>query len=104
MQKAAQVILERVASGDIIDFQKMVDAYWQELMPHSPMVKDMERRNAYFRKCFTWEGGNRHPYWAVVDGRRVGFVSFEVALANKSASVDDFYVALTERRKGYGSA
>lgn len=82
----------------------MAEAYWQELMPHASVIQDVPQRNAYFHQCFTWEGGNCHPCWAIAGGRKIGFISFEVSPENKSASIKDFYVALTERRKGYGRA
>jgi ribosomal protein S18 acetylase RimI-like enzyme len=104
MEKTSPIYLERVSSADIIDFQKMVEEYWQELMPHTLVVKDQERRKVYFQESFTWSGGNRHPHWAMVDGRRVGFISFEVSSVNNSATVANFYVFPNERRKGYGSA
>lgn len=104
MPESAQLYLERVSPEDIAEFQRMVEAYWQELMPLAAVIQDMEQRKVYFGKCFTWEAGNRHPFWAMIDGRKVGFISFEVSLENKSATVDDFYVALIERRKGYGAA
>jgi ribosomal protein S18 acetylase RimI-like enzyme len=104
MQESTQVSLERVAPEDIAEFQEMAEVYWQELMPHAPVIKDREQRKAYFAKRFTWDSGNRHPFWAKSDGRKIGFISFEISVANKSASVEDFYVALPERRKGYGSA
>jgi ribosomal protein S18 acetylase RimI-like enzyme len=104
MSESVHVTLERVSPEEIAEFQEMVELYWQELMPYAPVIQEAEQRKAYFGQCFTWKGGDRHPLWAIVGGRRVGFVSFEVSLPNKSARVEDFYVALTERRKGYGSA
>jgi ribosomal protein S18 acetylase RimI-like enzyme len=104
MQQTTLVNLEIVSSAEISDFLQLVEAYWQALMPHAPVVKDGEHRQAYFRERFTWAGGNRHPYWAVVDGRKVGFVSFTVSVVSRSARVEDFYISPTERRKGYGSA
>ena len=104
MPKPSSVSLERVSSPDIADFQDMVEAYWQELMPHASVIQDIEERQAYFYQRFTWKGGNRHPFWAIAAGRKVGFVSFEVSPENKSASVEDFFVIADERRKGYGSA
>jgi GNAT superfamily N-acetyltransferase len=81
-----------------------VDTYWHELMPHAPVIHDAARRAAYFRERFAWEGGNRHPFWAVVDGRSVGFVSLALDEAKKLACINDFYVMPAERCKGYGSA
>jgi ribosomal protein S18 acetylase RimI-like enzyme len=96
--------LEKVPLTDIRDFRRIVEAYWQEVMPQSDVVKNPDRREAYFRECFTWAGGNRHPYWAVADGRSVGFVAYAVDAAKQSASIDDFYVVPEARRQGYGAA
>jgi|RhiMetdeSRZDD1v2_1073273.scaffolds.fasta_scaffold134550_3 ribosomal protein S18 acetylase RimI-like enzyme len=96
--------LEKVQQTDIGDFHRIVEAYWHEVMPQSDVVKNPERREAYFRECFTWAGGNRQPYWAIADGRRVGFVTYTVDAAKHSASIDDFYVMPDARRRGYGTA
>jgi ribosomal protein S18 acetylase RimI-like enzyme len=96
--------LERVPLTDLSNFRRLVEAYWQEVMPHSDIVKCPARKEAYFRECFTWAGGNRHPYWAVASGRQVGFVAYTVDEAKKSASIDDFYVVPEERRRGHGTA
>lgn len=96
--------LETVQLTDIHDFRRLVEAYWQEVMPQSDVVQNPERREAYFRECFTWAGGNRQPYWAVTDGRRVGFVVYTVDAAKHSADIHDFYVVPEARRQGYGAA
>ena len=75
-----------------------------ELMPHRAVVKHPERREAYFRECFTWVGGNRHPYWAVAEGCSVGFVAYAVDEARTSASIDDVYGVPEARRRGSGAA
>ena len=94
--------IEQVSLKDRARFRELVEAYWRELMPNSTVVRDTEQRDAYFQEEFAWDGGNRHPYWALVDGRLVGFVSFEVSEAQRCAFVDGFYVVPEERRKGYG--
>jgi ribosomal protein S18 acetylase RimI-like enzyme len=96
--------LEPVDPSNIEGFRRMVVGYWQELMPQSNVVQDGERQKAYFQESFNWDGGNRHPYWALVDGRKVGFASFAVDEADNAARIEDFYVVPEERRKGYGAA
>jgi ribosomal protein S18 acetylase RimI-like enzyme len=96
--------LEQVHLTDMPIVRRLVEAYWQEVMSQSDVVKQPDRREAFFRGCFTWAGGNRHPYWAVVSGRNVGFVAYTVDEAKKSASIDDLYVVLAERRQGHGTA
>jgi ribosomal protein S18 acetylase RimI-like enzyme len=104
MNIPVSVNLEEVHSIDIAEFQQVVAAYWQELMPHAPVIQDADRQIAYFKECFTWSGGNHHPHWALGAGRRVGFVSFAIDLDRHTASIDDFYVLPAERRHGFGSA
>jgi ribosomal protein S18 acetylase RimI-like enzyme len=104
MQETEKVRLEGVSEGEIAEFQQMAYAYWQELMPHATVVRDVEQRKSYFDQRFTQKGDNADPHWAVVDGRKIGFVLFEISPENKSATLEDFYVAPSERRKGYGSA
>jgi GNAT superfamily N-acetyltransferase len=104
MQNPVKVTLAQVKTADIPEFREMVAAYWQALMPHAPVIQDPDQREAYFRERFTWTGGNRHPHWALLAGQRIGFISFEVCEAKRSASVEDFYIVPAERRKGYGSA
>ena len=96
--------LEKVDVQDLAAFRQMVEAYWQELMPKANVIKDPEQREAYFQERFAWDGGNRHPHWAVAEGRRIGFIMFEVAGDQKRAWVEDFYVLPEVRRKGYGTA
>jgi GNAT superfamily N-acetyltransferase len=95
---------EKVPLTDIHDFRRIVEAYWQEVMPQSDVMKNPDRREAYFRECFTWAGGHRQPYWAVADGRRVGFVAYTVDTGKHSASIEGFYVVPAVRRRGYGAA
>ncbi|MBN1810949.1 MAG: GNAT family N-acetyltransferase, partial [Anaerolineae bacterium] len=98
------MLVQMVDVRDEPRFREMAEAYWRELMPRSAVVQDAERGEAYFRGEFAWNGGNRHPYWALVDGCPIGFVSLEVFTAQKRAFVDNFYVVPEERRRGYGTA
>ena len=96
--------IEKVDMEDLARFRKMVEAYWQELMPQASVLRDPGQREAYFQEQFAWEGGNNHPYWAMVDDCRVGFVAFEVSEEQKRAKVNNFYVVPEKRRQGYGTA
>ncbi len=96
--------LEKVKLTDIPDFRQMVKKYWQELMPHSDIIQTPKKQEIYFRDCFTWVGGNFHPLWAVAQGRRVGFVAYNVDLDKKLAVINDFYLIPEVRRQGHGSA
>ena len=96
--------IEKVDLQDLPHFKSMAEAYWQELMPQALVLQDPERREAHFQDNFAWDDGNRHPHWALVNNRPIGFMSFEVYEETKRAVVDDFYVDPQYRRKGYGSA
>ena len=65
--------IEKVDMRDLAHFRKMVETYWQELMPQAIVVRDPLAKEAYFQEQFTWDSGNNHPYWAIVGGSRVGF-------------------------------
>jgi hypothetical protein len=43
MQESIQVTLEKVSPEDIAESRKMVEEYWQELMPHAAVVKELDR-------------------------------------------------------------
>lgn len=96
--------VEKIDVQNLADFRRMVEAYWQELMPKASVVKDPGRREAYFQARFTWDGGNNHPHWAIGEGGPIGFMVFEVSDDRKRAMVNDFYVLPEARRRGYGRA
>ncbi len=96
------VQLRAVAPAEIAAFRSMAEAYWQEIMPSAAVVKNEQRRDAYFQQSFGWQADHQPPYWALVDDRQVGFVHF--SLTPGRATIEDFYVAPPERRQGYGSA
>lgn len=96
--------LERVHLCDIRDFRQMVEAYWQEIMPHSDVAKSYESREAYFQERFPFNDDELHLFWGVVNGRKRGFVAFTVNEAKHSAMIEDFFMAAEFRRQGYGTA
>jgi len=90
------------------EFRAMAEVYWYDLMPDSSVCKSREDSDAFFGETFMWEGGDRHPYWVLLENRPIGFVSFDgdggdSHLDGKIAYVHDFYVSAKYRRKGYGS-
>lgn len=95
--------LERVQPSERERFRQMAEAYWQELMPHADVLQNAERRERYFQEEFTWASSNQHPYWAIVDGQLVGFVSFSVDQERKTAYINDFYIIPAARRQGNGA-
>jgi ribosomal protein S18 acetylase RimI-like enzyme len=89
-------------------FLQMAKCYWHEIMPQSAILKSQEAIQAYFIDTFTWNNGNKHPYWALCNTEPVGFISIELehdsnTTDSKQAYVHDFYIASRHRRKGYGA-
>ncbi len=93
-----------VAPKDRAQFRVLAEAYWHEMMPKSPVLQDPDRMEANFQYCFSWDGGNRHPHWALVQDEPIGFMAFEVNGREKRAAVHDFYICPESRRQGYGTA
>lgn len=96
--------IEKVPIEHIEKFRQVVEAYWQEIMPKADIIQDVARREAYFQSRFVLDGGQGHPYWAIVNDQPIGFLHFEVAVDIRQAIVQDFYVARRSRRHGIGSA
>ena len=96
--------LKKVRVSELDAFREVVNEYWRELMPQSPVVKDVSKGETYFEKRFTWEGESGHPYWAIADGERVGFLMYKIIKDAACAQVHDFYVIPDRRRQGFGSA
>jgi ribosomal protein S18 acetylase RimI-like enzyme len=86
------------AEGD--DLRRMAEAYWAELMPKATVLKDQPSRDRYFAESFRWDGEQDRPYWALLAGERVGFVT--LSRNGQSAYIDDFYVVPAARRQGLG--
>lgn len=95
--------LENVSQTDTAAFRSVVLNYWRELMPYSDVMNDSVRQEAYFAQQYTWAGGNGHPRWALLDGRRIGIVNFSIYPDEKRAEIEDFYIIPEERRQGNGS-
>ena len=98
-----EISLEKVDRGEADAFRSMVEAYWHELMSQSPVVQNATSREEYFAIRFSWDGKSGHPYWALADGERVGFLMFRTAEDGSFAQVHDFFIVEGRRRKGIGS-
>lgn len=96
--------LESIRQSDIEEFRKVVEAYWEEVMPHSDVLQSVPKRDAYFQSRFLPSGGARQPCWAMADEQRVGFVAYSLNGSSLSVSIDDFYILPKFRRRGYGTA
>ncbi len=82
------------------EFRRMVEAYWQELMPHADVLQDEASRDRYFGESFQWLGESERPYWALHADEPVGFLAF--SRSGQTIYIDDFYVIPAARRAGIG--
>ena len=85
----------------------MADAYWQEIMPHSPILKDPARRARYFDVRFGAGNGRGHQWWAKVDDAIVGFINADLLIDEAGETygyLKDFYIVPERRRQGHGAA
>jgi ribosomal protein S18 acetylase RimI-like enzyme len=98
------ITLHPIPSPDTPPFRQMLAAYWREVMPHADVVQTPTRREAYLTERFAWTGDSHHPHWAWAGEDPVGFVSFALDASRKQAVIEDFYIAETKRRRGYGAA
>jgi ribosomal protein S18 acetylase RimI-like enzyme len=96
--------LEKVDPRDTAHFRRMDDSFLEELQPRSDAATDPELRESHFQQEFAWDGGSRHPYWAIVDNCRVEFISFAVSDDRKRAEIRQLYVVPAKRRQGHGAA
>ena len=83
-------------------FKRLVELYWQEVMPYADVISNPIQKETYFHNQFKWQD-QQQPYWALVSERHIGFVNFTLNLNNHAATIDDFYVLSSERRKGNGT-
>lgn len=98
------MILETVCDANVNEFQQMAYAYWQEIMPHSHVVKNEERLETYFQERFPLRKADLQLFFGVEDGLKIGFVAFETNEETHSAMIEDFFVVPATRRRGYGTA
>ncbi|MFN8443649.1 MAG: GNAT family N-acetyltransferase [Caldilineaceae bacterium] len=94
--------LKTIAQEELPQFRIHLEAYWQELMPHADVIKDVASRNRYFQERFV-EGGFE-LYVALEGTKQVGLLAVAVDDAKQSAVIEDFYVFPQSRRRGYGRA
>jgi GNAT superfamily N-acetyltransferase len=87
-------------------FEVMV-RFWEELMPHAPVVQDPSIRPRYFEhECRLGQPGH-YAWWAVAGDERVGFAHLELDedwSGRPWAYVKGFYVEPRWRRQGIGRA
>jgi len=97
---APDVHLRPVDDHDTPVLRRMVDSYWDELMPTADTVRTPVARSTYFATRF--DPKQSQAFFAETSGRVVGFV--QTAVDGKRATITDFYVDTADRRKGFGRA
>lgn len=83
----------------------MADAYWQEIMPNSPIIQDPTRRARYFETRFATGAAGGHQWWARLDELVVGFGNAQLLTdeaGDRYGYLKDFYIVPERRRKGHG--
>lgn len=90
--------------ADIYECHPHIEAYWCEIMPKSDVVTDPSKLENYFLARFADDINQRKLYWAIVNSERVGFVTLTIADNKQKATIDDFYILPSFRRRGFGTA
>ena len=86
---------------------EMAQRFWQELMPHAPVVQDPSIRPRHFEHEFRLGQPGHRAWWVLVGDERVGFAHLELDVdrAGRSwAYVKGFYIEPRWRRQGIGRA
>jgi GNAT superfamily N-acetyltransferase len=86
---------------------EMAVRFWEELMPHAPVVQDPSIRSRYFAHEFPLGHPEHRAWWAVVDGKRAGFAHLELEedwAGRPWAYLKGFYIEPRWRRQGIGRA
>jgi len=96
-----------IGDGERDELFEVVQRYWIELMPHSPVVQDPAIRPRYFDSQFRFGEPGSCQWWAVLDGTRIGFANVELSedwTGRVWAYVRDFYIEPDWRWQGHGRA
>ncbi len=97
------MIIAPVKSGETGLFRQMLVEYWRDLVPEAPWLQDPILAEAQFKDRYRWNGGSNNPFWALVDGRRVGFLMYRIYEDKVTAYIHDFFIVAVARREGYGA-
>lgn len=82
------ITLSPVPDQDQDVFRKMVEVFWQEIMPKAGVLQTSEQRDGYYAARFSWAGGNHHPHWALKQSQVLGFVVFALSETQKQAIIE----------------
>jgi GNAT superfamily N-acetyltransferase len=86
---------------------EMAQRFWEEIMPHAPVVQDPSIRPLYFGHEFRLGQPGHLAWWAKVRDARAGFAHLELDQdwsGRPWASIKGFYVEPRWRRLGIGRA
>ena len=101
--RVSSVKLEYVSADDK-KFREWLRRYREEIAGEPPPDSWLD---AYLKHIFEEQGRTRHIWWAVADGKRVGFavaiLSAESAANSRTqGTIAEFFVYPEYRREGYG--
>jgi GNAT superfamily N-acetyltransferase len=100
-----QVSLQPIGVEERAALYEVAQRFWEELMPHAPVVQDPSIRPRYFEHEFRLGQPGHHAWWASAGGQRVGFAHLELDedwAGRPWAYVKGFYVEPRWRRQGIG--
>jgi len=102
-----QVTLQPIGVEEREALYEMAVRFWEELMPHAPVVQDPSIRPAYFDHEFRLGQPGHRAWWALVHGERAGFAHLELDedwAGRPWAYIKGFYIRPRWRRQGFGRA
>jgi ribosomal protein S18 acetylase RimI-like enzyme len=102
-----RVVLVAIAAEEREALFAMAQRFWEELMPHVPVVQDPAIRPAYFAHEFRLGKPGHRAWWANVNGAHAGFAHLELEedwAGRPWAYLKGFYVEPRWRRQGIGRA
>lgn len=104
---SSPVTLDEIGVEERETLFEMAVRFWEELMPHAPVVQDPSIRPAYFDREFRLGAPDHRAWWAVVEDERAGFAHLELNedwAGRPWAYIQGFYVEPRWRRQGIGRA
>ena len=99
--------MRRIRGDERERFHEVVQRYWKELMPRSPVVTDPAMGERYFEDEYRFGEPGSYLWWAVVDGVEIGFANVKVTedwTGQPWGEIEDFYIGPDWRRRGCGRA
>jgi ribosomal protein S18 acetylase RimI-like enzyme len=104
MSRLAELALRAIAKDEREDLRAFADLYWDELMPDAPVIRDLERRAAYFDSLFRFGDPATLLLWATLGGIPIGFARAGLWENHDglAGTIHDFYIDVPFRRRGFG--